>query len=98
MRGSETNTRNVDLADIIHQIGKRVIHVREILAVCVDVLSQQRNFLEALPCQVANLGNDILWKAAALLAAGKRYDAIGAKFVAAVHNVNPSAHAFPLLR
>ncbi|MNJ47426.1 hypothetical protein D3C77_425840 [compost metagenome] len=98
MRSCKTNARNINLTDVIHQIGKRIIDVCEIFAVSVHVLPKQSNFLKSLARQITNFGNNILRTAAALLAACKRNDAIRAKFITAVHNVNPSAHAFPLLR
>jgi hypothetical protein len=60
-------------------------------------LTEQSDLLIALPRQLAHFGNDVLGSAAPLFAASIRHDTISAKFVAAVHNVDPCPKPFPFL-
>ena len=46
---SEANTRDIDLVNIIHQIAETVFDIFKVFAICVHVLTEQRNFLIPLP-------------------------------------------------
>lgn len=89
------DARNIDFADIVHQVGEAVADIGEILAISVYVLPEQRNFLKALAGQIAHFGDDVLRTAAAFLAAGHRHDAVRAELIASVHDVDPCAQSFP---
>ena len=81
----------LDAGDFVHaaqQLSKSVL-LAEILAVGVNILSQQRKFLIAVLHSSLNLAHDILYAAAALAATHVRHDTVGTEVVAAVHNGNP---------
>ena len=70
------------------QLGKSIL-LAKVLAIGVNVLSQQRKFLIAVLYSSLNLAHDILYTAATLTATHVRHDAVGAEVIAAVHNGNP---------
>ncbi|MNN06920.1 hypothetical protein D3C81_1197280 [compost metagenome] len=98
MRCHKPDARNIDLADIVHQMGKCIVNVGKVLAIRIDILPEQRHLFIALARQFSHLCNDVLRTTAALLAAGKRHDTICTELVASVHDVHPRPHAFPFLR
>ena len=78
------------------QIGE--IHAdAQILAIRIDILSEQRDIFIAFFYQAAQLCLDVLRLPAALSAAHIRHDAIGAEIVAAVHNGQPCMAALAAL-
>ena len=82
----------VDPVDLCEKVGK-IIARAEILAVAVDVLTEQRDLFIARRDQLADLAHDLLRLAAAFAAADVGHDAVRAEVVAAVHDAHPRAHA-----
>ena len=80
------------LCKILEQFCKAV-PVRPVVAVGIDVLTEQRHLFVSVRERLFKFGKDILTGAAALPAANERHDAVGAKIVAAVHDVDPSVGA-----
>ena len=58
------------------------------IAVAVDGLAEQGDFLAALGGELADLGGDVLRRPALLRAAHARHDAVGAELVAADHDAD----------
>ena len=77
-------------AEQVEQIGE--VHLLfQPLAIAVDVLAQQGDFLIPRFHKAAELGEDIAGLAALFAAADIRHDAVGAEVVAAVHDGQPCA-------
>ena len=72
------------------QLSESVL-VAKILAIGINVLSQQSKFLVAIFNCYLNLGNNIIDAAAALASAYIRHDAVGTEIIAAIHNRNPGS-------
>ena len=92
VRGHEAHAADArHLVDHLQEVRK----VRElvVLAVGVDVLAEQRDFLIAVLHGLLDLADDVLGQAAALTAAHIRHDAVSAEVVAAVHDWHPSREA-----
>ena len=62
---------------------------RQVVAVRVDVLAEQRHLAVAAPGERPRLGDDVVERPAALGAAAERDDAVGARLVAAVDDRQP---------
>ena len=80
----------LDLIKLGEQVCKVVVKAA-VLAVGVDVLSEQGYILVACSDELRELGNNVLLFSASLSAAHVRHDAIGAEIVAAVHYRHPRA-------
>lgn len=92
VRGHEAHAADArHLVDHLEEICKVCELV--VLAVGVDILAEQRDFLIAVLHGLLNLMHDVLRQAAALAAAHIRHDAISAEIVAAVHDWHPSREA-----
>ena len=92
VRGHEAHAADArHLVDHLEEVRK----VRElvVLAVGVDVLAEQSDFLIAVLHGLLDLADDVLGQAAALAAAHVRHDAVGAEVVAAVHDRHPGREA-----
>ena len=72
------------------QLSESVL-VAKILAVGINVLSQQSKFFITILHRCLNLGNNIIDATAALASAYIRHDAVGAEIIAAIHNRNPGS-------
>ncbi len=66
---------------------------RQVVAVRVDVLAEQRDLAIAGRRQRAGLGDDVVERPAPLRAAAERDDAVGARLVAAVDDRQPGARS-----
>mmetsp|Transcript_37621 Transcript_37621/g.95012 ORF Transcript_37621/g.95012 Transcript_37621/m.95012 type:complete len:365 (-) Transcript_37621:599-1693(-) len=98
VRGGEADA--LDAGHVVHvaqQVGERprappagvVRHARQVAAVRVDVLPQQRHLLVPRLAQRQHLAPDVLRLAALLLPACERHYAVRALLVAAVDDVDP---------
>ena len=84
----------LDLVNISEQIGKIVnltVVALCILAVAIDVLTEQRYILVSCFNQTLDLGDYILGSAASLATANVRNDTVRAEIIAAVHYRDPRA-------
>jgi hypothetical protein len=77
-----------DGVDRLQQVGE-VHGLFQVLAVGVDVLTQQGDVLIALLHQLADLGQNVLWIPGTLTAPDVGDNAVGTEVVAAVHNGHP---------
>ena len=68
---------------------------RQVVAVAVDVLTEERDLPEAGGSQRPRLVDDLVERPAALRAAAERHDAVGARLVAAVDDRQPGADRRP---
>lgn len=84
-------------ADARHFIDhlQKIREIRElvVLAIGVDILAEQRDFLIAVLHGFLDLAHDVLRQTAALAAAHVRHDAVRAEVVAAVHDRHPGREA-----
>ena len=83
----EADALDAGLRRFFQQFRKAVFDA-EVLAVGIDILSQQNDFLCAAFLQFSYFLYDIFMAAGALLAAGIGNDAVGAELVAAVHDID----------
>ena len=72
------------------------VGIGQIVAIGVHVLAQERRLFGPSGRQVANLGEDFVYRAADLLTAPQADDAVGAQVVAAIGDGHPGRNGHPL--
>ena len=84
MRGQKAKPiETTETVNCRQKIGQPIV-VREIVAVGIHGLTEQRHIAHAVVDQLGDLAHDIVDRAARFLAAAVGHDAVGAKKVAAV--------------
>ena len=95
MTGCKADPRDIDLPQFVHQVTESVVHVFNILTVCIDVLAKKGDFLIPLSGQRPYFLNDFFRSSAPLFTACIGYDAVRAKLIAAIHDIHPSLDISP---
>ncbi len=100
VRAREANPLDaVDRVDGAQQLCEARLGVRrEVATVGVDVLAEQRDLANTLPCHRRHLGEDVCGRAAHLASADARDDAVRAHRVAAHRHLNPGLDGTLALR
>ncbi len=88
MRGRKEDALHARIANGAQQVGKARLP-KQIAAIRVNVLAQQRDLAHALAHQTGHLVDNLLEGAALFAAAHIRHDAIGAEIIAARHDGHP---------